>query len=217
MRPYIVFQSILALVAAAAGLLLAGGCAQAPQLPAWRYLQRSNVRVGIIPASNQTTQVGAPLIIDKAWEEALRKSGFVVVNADSVVTYLSSRSVSLAKLLAIPTAQLGNDLHVDYLLEDEIENWGTKYHVIVGGAVVSCKSRLIEASTGATVWASDWTMQEQSDSNGNGLGGALMNALVTAIADSMFDKSTQLARQGVALQSTSQPYPGVAPAVGAEP
>jgi len=198
-------------------LFVLGGCVQPPQRPAWRYLQRPVVRVAILPSSNQTAQVGAPLIIDKLWEEHLRAAGFTVVNADSVVTYLSSRGVPVAKLGTIQPAQLGSDLHADYLLEDDILVWGTKYRVLVGGAVVSCRSKLIEASTGATIWASDWIMQQQSDSGGNGLAGALVNALVESVVDSMFDESTQLAKQGVTVQSMFQPYPGIAPPMASAP
>jgi hypothetical protein len=204
-------------LAAGTALLVLGGCVEPPQRPAWRYLQRPIARVAILPSSNQTAQVGAPLIVDKVWEEHLRAAGFTIVNADSVVTYLSSREMPVAKLGTIPASQLGIDLHVDYLLEDEILVWGTKYKVLVGGAVVSCRSRLVEATTGATVWASDWTMQQQSNSGGNGLAGALVNALVESVVDSMFDESTQLAKQGIAVQSMFQPYPGIAPAVSPEP
>jgi len=60
-------------------------------------------------------------------------------------------------------------------------------------------------------------MQQQSNSGGNGLAGALVNALVESVVDSMFDESTQLAKQGIAVQSMFQPYPGIAPAVSPEP
>jgi hypothetical protein len=176
------------------------------------------VRVAILPASNLTKQEGAPLIVDKAWEDGLRQAGFIVVNADSTVTYLSSRGVPMARLSTIPPAQLGADLHADYLLENQINDWGTKYRVLAAGAVVSCRSTLIEASTGAVVWSSDWTMAESNNSGGNnGLAGALASALVTAVEDSMFDRPTQLARQGIALQAGSQPYPGFAPAMEPRP
>ena len=212
MKATTLVQPLLAL-AAGAGLLFLPGCVQPPERPAWRYLQKAPVRVAILPAGNRTAQVGAPLIIDKAWEEQLRRAGFVVVNADSVITYLSSRSVPVAKLPTVPAAQLGQDLRVDYLLRDEIVDWGVKYHVIESGAVVSCQSWLIEAKTGATVWASGWTMREQNNSNGNnGIGGMLASALVSAVVNSMVDEPTQLARQGVMVQADRQPYPGFAPA-----
>jgi hypothetical protein len=204
-------------VAACVAVLFLAGCVQPPQRPAWRYLQRLNPTVAILPSGNQTAQVGAPIILDKEWEVHLRSAGFTVVNADSVVTYLSSRGIPVARLGTIQSPQLGADLHADYLMENEILVWGTKYRVLVGGAIVSCRSKLIEAKTGATIWASDWTMQQQSDSGGNGLAGALVNAVVDSVIDSMFDESTQLAKQGVTVQSMFQPYPGFAPATSAEP
>jgi hypothetical protein len=196
-------------------LLLLPACSHVPERPTWRYLQRSPVRVAILPSNNQTAKEGASLVVDEAWENVLRKAGFVVVNADAVVTYVSSRGVPLSKLSTVPTAKLGADLRVDYLLSDNITDWGTKYRVLASGSSVSCQTTLVEASTGAVIWANDWTMAENSNSGGNnGLAGVLANALVNAVVDSMTDRPTQLARQGIAGQSTLQPYPGFAPPLG---
>lgn len=189
------------------------GCAnQTTSRPGWRYLQRAQTRVVILPAANLTDKAGAPLIIDKAWEEALRRAGFAVVNADSVVTFASSQNIPVGEVMKIPPATIGQRLKADYILEDEITDWGAKYRVIVGGAIVSCRSRLIEARTGALIWEFDWVRSEQNNNSNNGLTGALVGALVTSVMDSMMDVPARLARQGVSLCSLTQPYPGYAPA-----
>ena len=208
MRHSILFRNVVAL---AAPMLVFSGCAQAPQRPAWRYLQRPTVRVAILPAINSTTKPGAQIIVDKAWEDNLRNAGFSVVDADSVVTYASSRSMRLDSLEKVPTDSLGRDLSVDFILEDKIIDWGTHYQVIQSVSSVSCRSRLIEAKTGATVWTFDWFMSDQDNNSGGGIVGALANAVVKAVADSMFDEPTRLAQQGITIVGTTQPYPGIAP------
>jgi hypothetical protein len=193
-------------------LLLISGCAQAPQRPAWRYLQRSSVRVAILPAANRTDKAGAALVVDKAWEDSLRNAGFAIVNADSVVTFASSRGIPIGNLGKIPMPDLGRDLHVDFLLEDEIVDWGTRYRVISGVSVVSCKSRLVEARTGALVWELDWVVSDANNNNqGGGIGGLLASAITKALVDSMLDVPKQLAKQGVTIAAATQPYPGIAP------
>ena len=192
--------------------LFTGGCATSRPMESWRFLQRRNPRVGIMPSGNLTAVAGAPIVVDKQWTEALSKAGFTVIDADRFVTYCSSRGIPVAKLGGVPTAQLGRDMGVDFLLTNTITTWGTKYLVIASGTAVGCETRLIEASTGAVVWSSLWTMAENSNSGSNGIAGMLANALVDAVVNSMFDRATQLAKQGIALQSSTFPYPGSAPA-----
>jgi hypothetical protein len=206
------------LAAALAACLFVSGCQnRAAVRPAWRYLQRAQTRVAILPASNLTDKAGASIIIDKAWEEALLKAGFTVVNADSVVTFSSSQNIPVGDVIKIPPAVLGQKLKADYILEDEITDYGAKYRVIVGGAVVACRSRLIEARTGALVWEFDWVRSEQSNNSNNGVAGVLVGALVDSVMDSMMDMPAKLARQGVSLSSLTQPYPGVAPMAYRQP
>lgn len=200
------------MVILAAGLGIAlSGCVQAPARPSWRYLQRAPVRVAVVPSINRTEKAGAPIVVDKAWEEGLHKAGFVVISADSVVTYAASRNMPVAEVPKVSVVDLGRDLKADLILENEIVDWGTKYKVISGVAVVSCRSRLYEARTGAVVWQLDWIRRQQSGNSGGGVAGVLVDALVTSIMNSMFDTAASLAKQGVALSSLTQPYPGVAP------
>jgi hypothetical protein len=176
------------------------------------YFQRPEVKVAIIPASNLTDKVGAPIVLDKAWEESLTKAVFTVTNADSVVTYASASGTPLADLAGIPRHQLGADLGVDFLLFNEIVNWGQSYHVIASQSVVACRSTLVEASTGAAVWKYDWVRIEGSGSSGGGIIGAMVEAAVDAVVDSMTDAVSTLAVNAVAGATTTIPYAGVAPA-----
>jgi hypothetical protein len=91
-------------------------------------------------------------------------------------------------------------------------DWATKYQVIAGVTAVSCRSRLIEARTGALVWKLDWMRQQQRSNSGGGVTGMLVSALVTSVINSMFDMPSRLAQEGVALSAATQPHPGFAPA-----
>jgi hypothetical protein len=203
MKSNLLIRLSVGLLAAA---LLLGGCATAPRKPAWQYLQSESKKIAIFPASNRTTKADAQIILDKFWEESLRKAGFTVVNADSVLTFASSRAIALADLPKVPAADIGRDLKADFILENEIVDWDNHYKVISANAVVSCKSRLTEARTGAIVWEHHWIMVNQGNTN-NGLAGLL----VSAIVNSMFDVTTGLAKTGVTFSTATMPYPGSAP------
>ena len=173
-------------------------------------MERNPARVAIIPAGNNTDNPGAQIILDKAWETALRKAGFQIVNADSVVTFASAQAIPVGELQKTSTVKLGEELKVDYLLQNEIMAWGTKYRVLAEASVVACRSRLVEARTGATVWAHDWIFKRQGNNSGGGLAGMLLSATLNAIVATMTDETARIAVQGVTISSTTMPYPGIA-------
>jgi hypothetical protein len=195
---------------AAFAILLAAGCAT-PERPTGRFLQRENPVVAIVPSANNSPEVSAPIILDKCWEQSLTKWGFTVKNADNVVTYASSTGVQIADLKDMPTAKLGADLGADYLLFDEVMDWGSSYHVISSKTVVACRSVLVEASTGAVVWKYDWIYIDASDSSGDPIA-ALVGAAVHSLVNSMTDAESRAAEVGVTVTTNTMPYPGFAPA-----
>ena len=200
-----------AAVLAGIASLLAGCATMTPPPAAWRYLDRDTTRIAIMPATNRTDNAGTPIILDKDWEEALKKAGFQVVNADSVVSFASSRGIPMAQLSGLASAQLGGDLHADFLLENEITEWDTRYVVLAAGSTVAGRSRLVEAVTGATVWELRWRMDSNANSGNGGIAGLLAQAIATALVNSAMDVPARLASQGVALCVATMPLPGHPP------
>lgn len=194
---------------AAFAVLVAAGCATEKR-HSGRFLQREHVRVAIIPAANQSREVGAPIILDKCWEESLTRWGYEVKNADSVVTYVSSTGVQIADLKTMPTEKLGADLGADYLLFNEIMDWGYSYHVLNSRTVVACRSELVEATTGAVVWKFDWIYVDSSGSGGDPIA-SLIGAAVHSLMSSMTDAAAKAAANGVSFTTQTLPYPGFAP------
>jgi hypothetical protein len=203
-------------ISLAAGLALASllfnGCAAQNRIAAHHYLQRP-LRVAIVPGVNKTDQPKANIVFDKAWEDALTHLGYQVVSADQVVTYAAASGVSLEQVRQTDSAKLGADLKVDAILTTEILRWGTSYRVVQSDSTVSGVGRLVEASTGATIWEHHWVFQQQSGNGGgnNGILGILVNAAVTATVQAATDAPTQLAKQGVAMSAGTVPRPGNAP------
>ena len=193
----------------AAILLLLAGCASAPRFPAYYYLQRTPVRVAVLPSGTTTDHPEASIVFDKACEGALRKKGFEVISADQVLTYASSRGLSLHELSGRKASEIGRDLRADLLFSTEITSWKTTYILVQGKSEVAGKSRLTEATTDALVWNLHWKLVDQS--GGGGIG-ALVSAAVTAIANSAFDKCDRLGEDAARYSVDTLPRPGFAPA-----
>ena len=189
-------------------LLLLSGCTSSRSFPSHYYLQRTPVRVAIMPSSNTTDHPEASIVFDKACEEALRKKGFEVISADQVVTYASGRGLPLHELTGRKASEVGRDLRADMLFYTEITNWKTTYILVQGKSEVSGKSRLVEVATDALVWKLHWKLVDES--GGGGLG-ALVSAAVTALANSAFDKCNRLGEDAAHFAVGTLPRPGFAP------
>ena len=189
-------------------LLVLAGCASAPKTPAYYYLQRTPIRVAVLPSGNTTDHPDASIIFDKASEEALRKKGFEVVSADQVLTYASSRGLSILDLPKHKASEIGKDLKVDLLFSTVITTWKITYIVVQGKSEVAGTSQLTEVATDALVSRLQWDVVDQS--GGNGLG-ALVSAAVTAIANSAFEKCNRLGEQAAQISVITLPHPGFAP------
>lgn len=202
----------LCLGAAAGLLLLAQGCVTT-SFPYHYYFQRSPIRVVIMPSGNKTEHPDAPVVFNKACEEALRKKGFEVVSADQVVTYASSLGLLLNDVIQMKASQVGKDLKADMVLYSEIDTWASSYAVLNTRAQVKGISRMVETTTDALVWQYAWNFeQDSSQNNNNGVIGLLIGAAVQAVANSAFDACNQLGTQAGAVTVASMPRPGFAPA-----
>ena len=155
----------------------------------------------------------APVIFNKACEEALVRKGFVVISADHVVAYASSRGLLLRDVTRLKASEIGRDLKADMVLYSEIRTWESHYAVLNTKVHVAGTSRLVETATDALVWYDAWNLeQDSSNHNNNGLLGLLVNAAVDAVANSAFDACSSLGAQAGVQSISTLPEPGFAPA-----
>jgi hypothetical protein len=200
----------LMVTGAALAVVLLTGCATQNTVPHHQYLQRSPIRVAIVPGLNRTDQPEAVVVLDKAWQAGLTKLGYVVVSADQVVTYAASVGASLQAVRNRSVADLGKDLRVDAILHTEILKWATSYKVVVADSTVAGSGRLVECATGATIWERHWVLQRNSGTSSDPLA-MLISAAVTALVQSATDAPTQMAQEAVSMSAVTVPLPGFAP------
>lgn len=169
---------------------------------AYNCLARSPVRVAILPSVNRTDQPGAQIVVDKAWEAALQKTGFEVVSADRVLTYVAARGMMLSELPARKPAELGKDLKVDLLLKSEILKWEISSKGAHASTTVEVTQRLLEAPTSALVWEHHWVFREEDSSEGLG-------KLFDKMLNTAGDKASAMGARGVKeISAMKIPLPG---------
>jgi hypothetical protein len=194
----------LALVA-----LIGAGCATST--PEHYYLRRAPIRVAVVPSLNKTDHPEAPVVFNKACEEALRERGFEVVSADQVVSYAAARGMLLRELPGRKPSEIGADLKADFLLYSDIDTWAQKYIVVKSATVVSGSSCIYETGTDALVWRQAWRLQRESGDGGGGLAGLIANAAVSAILNSATDACAMLGSQAARMTVGTLPRPGSPP------
>lgn len=201
----------VAMKAAAFALVLAIAAGCATPTPEHYYLRRTPIRVAVVPSLNKTDHPEAPVIFNKACEEALRQRGFQVVSADQVVTYAAARGLLLRELPGRKPSEIGTDLKADFLLYSNIDTWAQKYVVVKNATVVSGSSCIYEAATDALVWRQAWCLQRESGDGGGGLTGLIANAAFSAILDSATDACAALGTQAAHTSINTMPKPGFPP------
>ena len=187
------------------GWFFPGTRALAKDHPDYNYLERSPVRVAVVPGVNRTEEPGAPIVLDKTWEKVLQAAGYEVVSADRVVTYAASRGILLSDLPERSPAEMGKDLKVDLLFTTDIFKWEISTKGRRAVATVEVVGRLVEATTGALVWEHHWVYQEEAA--GEGLG-----KLIDASIETNSDKTDRMAQQAVMkLSANKLPRAGYSP------
>ncbi len=190
--------------------LVGSGCATHNNLEHY-YFQRLPVRVAVIPCANATDEPAASIIFNKACEEQLRKRGFEVVEADRVLTFAVASGMTVRELPELKPSRLSAELKVDYLLYTRIDRWATKYHVVNGSSEVSGASWLYEGPTDALMWQLGWHEARNSGDGGGDLLNLLIQAAVTAAANSAFDVCGQMGTDAAHTAVQTLPNPGFEP------
>jgi hypothetical protein len=190
-----------------AALLFLAGCTTTNKVrnPA-RFLERKPV-IAVIPAANSSPEVSAPIVMDKIWCDKLQENGFEIVDSDRVMTYASSKGVSLEDVRKADYVMLGADLSADYLLFNEVMDWGSSFHLTQSVIAVACRSKLVEAKTGGVIWEKDWVYLDQSGSGGNAIANAIV-AVVHSVTNSATDGVAKAAERGVNANASTMPYAG---------
>lgn len=133
----------------------------------------------VVPVSNQTTAVDAPVVFDTTITRPLAERGYYVFPVFLTNDVLNDMGLSDEGVLAeIPPQRFKDIFGADAVLYVTIQDWVTTYVVINASVKVTVKYKLVDTSTGEVLW--ERTQTARQGSGGSGLIEMAINAAITA-------------------------------------
>lgn len=168
--------------------LLSAGCVTAPPYD-YTALENSRPRsILVIPPRNDSIEVNASYIYLASVSRPLAEKGYYVFPVAVIDRFLKENGLPTpAEMNSIPLDKVREIIGADAVLYVTIEDWGQKYQILTSTTVVQANLRLVDTRTGDLIWDSRIVARRSSDDGDMGLFGAILNAVITQVANSDAD------------------------------
>lgn len=172
------------------------GCAT-PTPYDYSALRESNPRsILVLPPVNQTLDTKASYSFLSQVTYPLAESGYYVLPVAVVdQTFRENGMVNPEDIHGLPLDKLQTVFGADAALYITISKYGTSYQLISSDTRVTAEATLIDMRSGQLLWkgAATASSTEQNNNTSGGLVGLLVQALVDQIANSITDRSHEIA------------------------
>lgn len=156
----------------------------------------------VVPVANETTSSEAPLAFMSTIATPLLQRGYYVFPVLPTVEIMKVEGIYEGEQLQdVPPRRFKELLGADAVLFVTIHSWDTVYLVLASGVSVSMTYRLVDTSTGQTLWLDQETRSISSDSGG----GDLISAAISAALTALTIEYIELAREANGLALASLP------------
>ena len=158
------------------------------------FLQKKPRSILVLMPTNDSTDVtGSAAVLANA-VAPLSEVGYYVFPVALVNdTFKQNGITEPSEIAAVPLNKLDKIFHADSVLYINIKDYGTSYAVISSSTKVTLEAKLIDIKSGAKLWEGTATAIEDSSSGQSSLLGMLVSAVITQVANTISDKSYDLA------------------------
>ena len=146
-----------------------------------------------MPTNDSTDVTGSAAVLANA-VAPLSEVGYYVFPVTLVNdTFKQNGITEPNEIAAVPLNKLDKIFHADSVLYINIKDYGTSYAVISSSTKVVLEAKLIDIKSGAKLWEGTATAIEDSSSGQSSLLGMLVSAVISQVANTISDKSYDLA------------------------
>ena len=158
------------------------------------FLQKKPRSILVLMPTNDSTDVtGSAAVLANA-VAPLSEVGYYVFPVALVNdTFKQNGITEPGEIAAVPLNKLDKIFHADSVLYINIKDYGTSYAVISSSTKVVLEAKLIDIKSGAKLWEGTATAIEDSSSGQSSLLGMLVSAVITQVANTISDRSYDLA------------------------
>ena len=147
----------------------------------------------LMPTNDSTEVAGSAAVLANA-VAPLSEAGYYVFPVALVNdTFKQNGITEPGEIAAVPLNKLDKIFHADNVLYINIKDYGTSYVIISSSTKVVLEAKLVDIKSGATLWQGEAEAAEDSGSGQNSLLGMLVSAVITQVANTISDRSYDLA------------------------
>jgi hypothetical protein len=175
---------------AIATALLLGGCVEMKPYDYAALRAHKPRSILVLPPLNESTDVTGSYGLLSTVTAPIAEQGYYVYPVAVVDQYLRENGLPTAgEMHQVPLAKLREIIGADAVLYLDLLQYGSKYHVISSDTIVAVKGRLVDTASGDVLW--DGQAVAQQNSNGNGSGNLLADAIAALITQAINSKTDQ--------------------------
>jgi len=189
----------------AAGVLLLmailSGCTSTQSYDYSAFRQSRPRSILVLPPLNHSPDIQATYSLLSQVTLPLAESGYYVLPVTLVdETFRQNGLANPGEMHAVEPAKLRKIFGADAVLYLKVTAYGTTYKVLISDTRVSVEARLLDLRTGQLLWEGSATASssEQQGDAGGSVVGMLLQAVIYQVADTLTEKSHQIA--GIASQ-----------------
>ena len=158
------------------------------------FLQKKPHSILVLMTTNDSTDVAGSAAVLANAVGPLSEAGYYVFPVALVNdTFKQNGITEPGEIAAVPLNKLDKIFHADNVLYINIKEYGTSYAVISSSTKVVLEAKLIDIKSGAKLWEGTATAIEDSSSGQSSLLGMLVSAVISQVANTISDKSYDLA------------------------
>lgn len=179
-------------------LVLLTACATPKSYDYTTFRQHPPRSILVLPPLNESPEVEATYSVLSTMTYPLAESGYYVVPVTLVdETFKQNGLYTAGDIHTVAPEKLHEIFGADAALYVTITNYGVSYMVIDSAAVVTLNARLVDLKTGETLWAgfASASNKENQNTQGGGLIGILLTAVVNQIINTSTDASHTVAHR----------------------
>ena len=177
-------------------LLLLAGCATQQGYDYTAFRQSKPKSILVLPPQNHATDIKGSYGLYSQVTRPLAESGYYVFPVAVVdETFRQNGLEQPAEIHAVPIEKLRKIFGADAALYIDIQDYGTTYLLLSSDTRVTASARLVDLRDGKLLWEGKATAssQEQDSGSSAGLVGMLVEAAINQIANTISDKSYDIA------------------------
>lgn len=180
----------LNLISSALVLMLAG-CATPKNYDNFRAARPRSILV--LPPKNQSTDVRGTYSFLSTVTMPIAEKGFYIFPVTVVDQMMKENGLPSAnEMHEVSLKKIKEIINPDAVLYITLEQYGTKFVVIQSQTSVVASGRLVSTASGEVLWEGQINKVVASSDSGGGLGGLLINAMISQAINSSVDHAHQV-------------------------